>query len=217
MPSENISVTWETMVQEFQTPSLRDKREIRNYLDSINPAITPKLPWPDFENKASIPKQLLSEDARIGIRNALTASMLEINEIYRVSATEIFFSDDGQKHIRDMVRAKGIPKQQLFHTQQLVKEILKSVQEKDDRCTYEATLDMWKTKYPCLERLNLPGTKALFIHPSESETIAINTIKERDISSQEDFLVAFETAFDKQLGAGPQATLQKAIEKLESL
>ena len=217
MPSENIPVTWETMEQEFQSPSLRDNSEIRNYLDGINPATTPKLPWPDFENKASIPKQLLSEDARIGIRNALTASMLEINEIYRVSATKIFFSDDGKKHINGMLWAKGHRDQQLFHIQQLVKEILVSVRKEDFRCTYEATLDMWKNNYPCLERLNLPETKELFIQPSASESIATDILAERDISSEVDFNEAFETAFDRKLGAGPHATLQEAIENLESI
>lgn len=217
MPSENIPVTWETMEQEFQSPSLRENSEIRNYLDGITPDASTVIPWPDFEEEPSRPKTLLSDDARIGIRNALTASMVEINEIYRVSATKIFFSDDGKKHINGMLWAKGHRDQQLFHIQQLVKEILVSVRKEDFRCTYEATLDMWKNNYPCLERLNLPETKELFIQPSASESIATDILAERDISSEVDFNKAFETAFDRKLGAGPHATLQEAIENLESI
>ncbi len=205
------------MVQEFQSPSLRDNSEIRNYLDGITPDAPTVLSWPDFEEEPSRPKTRLPKHARIGIRNALTASMVEINEIYRVSATKIFFSDDGTKHINGMLWAKGHRDQQLFHIQQLVKEILVSVRKEDFRCTYEETLDMWKNNYPCLERLNLPETKELFIQPSASESIATDILTERDISSEVDFTEAFETAFDRKLGAGPHATLQEAIENLESI
>lgn len=218
MPSENIPVTWETMEQEFQSPSLRDNSEIRNYLDGITPDASTVLPWPDFEEKVRIPSTQLPAAARMKIRKDIITSKDEICEIYRFSATDIFFcSANGKAHINNILRAKGNHNQQHYHTQQLIKEILVSVRETADRCSYVENLDKWKSDYPCLESLDLPDAKALFIPPSESASIATDILDEGDISSQDAFFAAFETVFDKHLGGGPLAILQKAIEKLESI
>ncbi|MBR5194697.1 MAG: hypothetical protein IKW48_01000 [Akkermansia sp.] len=205
------------MEQEFQAPSLRDNSEIRNYLDGITPDAPTVLPWPDFEEKAPIPSTPLPVVVRMKIRKDIITSKDEIREIYRFSATDRFFSNNGKKHLHDILRAKGDHNQQHYHTQQLIKEILVSVRETVDRCSYVANLDKWKSDYPCLESLHLPDAKALFIPPSESASIATDILNEGDISSQDAFFAAFETVFDKHLGDGPLAILQKAIEKLESI
>lgn len=218
MPHENITLSWEELKQELQTPSQWDNCEIKNYLDGICPDATLELQWPAFEEQVIPPDSHLTEDARHGVKGAIARSVTYIDSIYKRASANHLISKKGKEQLENILKASNYNDKK-YHVQQLVKDILSNVhnQMKGKKFSYEETIELWKSEYPSLEELKLPCTQDLLLPLSVSEDIAKATLHEATISTENEFKDSFHSSLNKQLMNGPQNMLNNAIAKLESI
>lgn len=218
MPHENITLSWEELKQELQTPSQWDNCEIKNYLDGICPDATLELQWPAFEEQVIPPDSHLTEDAKRGVMQALTRSETDIREIYMKASANNLISPKGKAQLLCIIKASKCDDQE-YYVQQLAKKILSDVhaQMKGKKFAYEATIDMWKSKFPSLEELELPCTQDLLLPLSVSENIAKGTLQGRTVSTENEFIGSFNSTLNKELTNVPLHILNNAIDKLKSI
>lgn len=215
MAGEPTSISWESLHDMFDESPQMETAPHRSYSLTTDTNSQAVRDWPNFDAATESSSPVLPDEARLGVQHALISSNEEIHEIYKVTSTEVFFSEAGRIYLDQIVRAKSDTSQRGYFVQQLVKEIITKAQSKGSKCTYSEAIAMWQEAYPMLNDLNLPHAEDLLLKTAESSAIA-DSISGQELPTQDKVIAAIESALNERISNGPLAVLKKHIADLAS-
>ena len=215
MAGEPTSISWESLHHMFDESPQMETAPHRSYSLTSDTNSQAARNWPNFDAATESPRPDLPDEARLGVAHAIMSSIEAIRETYKRTAFETFNSKEGRVNLADIAKNNSDHNKRFYFIQQLIKEIINKVQDKNIGCTYSEAIDMWQGECPALRNLDLPRPEDLLLEGKESEPTA-ETIRNKDIPTEDKAMEEIESALNSRLDNGPLARLGKALADLKS-